>query len=666
MHRALVLSLLAPAAAAAQTLAPAAPLDTLDALQEVVVEGARGDRSVATVQRVAPREVAEANAAAVAALAPLVPGASVTTNSRGETLVYLRGAGERQLAVFLDGAPLNVPWDHRLDLGLVPAGVVQSMTVSKGPAALDYGANVSGGVLNLVTFAPQRRRSLLTASAGSEATLRASALHGLRAGRFGLVAAAALARTDGQPLPSGAEVPFSQDADALRTNTDLRLASVYLRGTYDASERVRVGLTLLHANAEKGVAPESQLDPASASPRYWRYPDVRTSMAVLSAEGNFARAEVRASAWGQRFGQDIEQYASAAYDRVTVRQEDDDRSAGARLAVRLPFGATALRLVASGAQSAHDQRDRPVTNGTAGDAPRMEYAQRTGSAGATLEHTFAPGLRAEIGGGVDRVDFLKTADKPARDALTAPSFNAGLRFDAAPRTDGSAWHARAAVGHKTRFPTMRELFGEALSRFLVNPDLRPEASWLAEMGVGWTTPRFSVEAMPFATFTDGTIDQENVTVNGQRLRRRINLKGSRVLGIELAAAARLAPAVRGTAHLTAMDIRRLQDTNISPDRLTERPGTVGRFALAYDAGHGPTALAEAVYTGRAYSLGSGSDLVALPRATVVNLRAGYRVPGFADAEAFVRLDNAFDAVTVLQLGLPGPGRMWSVGVRVAP
>ena len=81
----------------------------------------------------------------VADLARLVPSAVAPTNSRGETLLYVRGAGERQTAVLLDGAPLTVPWDRRLDLALVPVGAVESLDLVRGPASLAAGPNASGG-----------------------------------------------------------------------------------------------------------------------------------------------------------------------------------------------------------------------------------------------------------------------------------------------------------------------------------------------------------------------------------------------------------------------------------------------------------------------------------------------------------------------------------------
>jgi iron complex outermembrane receptor protein len=254
----------------------------------------------------------------------------------------------------------------------------------------------------------------------------------------------------------------------------------------------------------------------------------------------------------------------------------------------------------------------------------------------------------------------ETGDKPERGAFTDYNLTFGARYDA------PAWFARAAAGRKTRFPTMRELFGEALRRFLVNPDLESESSWLVEAGVGHLGSRYSVEVIPFGTFTSNTIDQRNVEVDGETRRQRINLKGSRVLGVEVVGAARPVPAVEVSGHLTLMDVRRLQEMPDDPTRLAEKPSVLGRLAASYDAGAGPTALLEAVYTGRAYSLGLDDAFVPLNTSLVLNARAGYHLrPSRAFAvEVFGRVDNVTDALVTPQLGLPGPGRTAHVGLRV--
>ena len=75
-------------------------------LGEIVIEGSeRQAASVATLQRVALAGIAQADAASIDRVVRLIPGAHVQTNSRGETLVYLRNAGERQVAHYaIDGS----------------------------------------------------------------------------------------------------------------------------------------------------------------------------------------------------------------------------------------------------------------------------------------------------------------------------------------------------------------------------------------------------------------------------------------------------------------------------------------------------------------------------------------------------------------------------------
>ena len=116
-------------------------------LEEVIVRDAE---PMAGTERVPVAGVIARAPQNVADVARLIPSAVATTNSRGETLVYVRGVGERQTAVLLDGAPLTVPWDRRLDLALVPAGVIGRLDLVRGPASLVWGPNTTGGALDLV------------------------------------------------------------------------------------------------------------------------------------------------------------------------------------------------------------------------------------------------------------------------------------------------------------------------------------------------------------------------------------------------------------------------------------------------------------------------------------------------------------------------------------
>ena len=144
----------------------------------------------------------------------------------------------------------------------------------------------------------------------------------------------------------------------------------------------------------------------------------------------------------------------------------------------------------------------------------------------------------------------------------------------------------------------------------------------------------------------------------------MNLGGSRIYGVELAGALRLLPALRLDGHLTVMRVRGFGEDDAAR-RLSEKPESIGRLALAYTPGRGPTASAEAVYTGVAYSP-LGGDFARLDPALVLNLRAGYRFAVSAvAAEVFARVNNVTDAVVLPQLGLPAPGREVQAGLKVA-
>ena len=104
-------------------------------LGEIVVEAAAGATSratVHTVRRVELAKIAMLDAAVVSDFARLIPAAYIQTNSRGETLIYLRNAGDRQVGVFFEGALLNIPWDNRVDMSLIPASAIGGISVAKG------------------------------------------------------------------------------------------------------------------------------------------------------------------------------------------------------------------------------------------------------------------------------------------------------------------------------------------------------------------------------------------------------------------------------------------------------------------------------------------------------------------------------------------------------
>jgi iron complex outermembrane receptor protein len=543
----------------------------------------------------------------------------------------------------------------------LPSGVVGGITVAKGVPSVLWGANVLGGVVNVVS------RGLDGGGAFTEATVQGGTnefgqgvlTHLGRRGPLSYVGSVGYAQRDGFAVPDDFEeagLQFSQSSERVRTNTDARLVNGFGRVAYQFGPRTRAGLGLLHVDGEKGVAPEGHLDPAVDRVRFWRYPNWRLSMLVLNGEAGLDDATtVRGAVWGSLFGQTIADYASAGYDQLRGEQDDEDLTLGGRAVLQRRFAPVTLRLGVNALTSTHRQVDTAIGDGERIKSPELTYRQGLYSVGLEAETSPLAPLTLTAGFSVDALTAPETGDKPSRDPFVDYGATAGVIYQL-----NSSWALNASVGRKARFPTLRELFGEALNRFLVNPDLGPETALLAEVGVRRGGERLSGEATLFLNRTDDTIDQRRLE-DGRR--QRINLGGSRIYGVELAGAARQGR-VRLDGHLTLMHVRGI-DGEGATTRLSEKPEAIGRLAATYNPGLGPNATVEAVYSGVAYSP-TDDGFARLDPSLVLNVRVGYRLfVRSVSAEVFVRVDNLTDAVVLPQLGLPAPGRELQAGIKLA-
>ncbi len=623
-----------------------------------------------TEGRIDLARIVRRDAAVVADFARLIPAAHIQTNSRGETLVYLRNAGERQVAVFFDGALLNIPWDNRVDLSLVPATVVGGMTVAKGVPPIEYGTNVLGGAVNLISRFAQGpwSETEIVSRYGTQDRQALSVTHRAHLGNFNVTGAFSYTAVDGIPVPDNAGLRFSQPRGQLRTNTDSRIANVFAKAAYDFGSGTSAGLAVIHVDASKGIAPEGHLDPATSRVRFWRYPDWRNSMVIVNGQGLVGSTIWKGAAWANVFGQTIESYGSATYDAIESTQEDDDLTFGTRFTVAREFGPGTIKVAFNALTSNHDQHDVELNDVGIPEPgvvfPRLEYQQQLLSTGLEYAFTAATDWSVTLGAAFDAMFTPKTGDKPAQDPFTDYSLTAGIarRFD-------TGWFVRAAAGRKTRFPTMRELFGVALNRFVINPDLIAESSTLVEVALGFEGEKVSGEIVPFGTFTSNTIDQRNVLLQGEtRTRRqRINTVGSRVLGVEWVGTARPADHLTFQAHLTLMSIVRLQDDATEPSRLSEKPNAIGRASVVYHRLSGFSFDVETVYTGRAYSLNDQDQFAALSPSMLLNIRVSqeFDVGPSSAIEFFARANNVTDEALVPQLGLPEAGRQVQGGMKVS-
>ena len=630
-------------------------------MEEIVIsaDGAvERSYSASTVHRVALAGIAQTDAASIDRVLRLIPAAHVQTNSRGESLVYIRGSGERQISLFFDGALLNVPWDNRVDLSMIPSEVIGDITIAKGVSSVLYGPNVLAGAIDMASRELRAPGTYLHLSGitGSYGTSQSRFTWLRRGTRYRTTVFGGLSRSDGMGVPRGAALPYNQTDGNLRTNTDRDMHSVFAQGAYESDSGVSVGLSLLRFGGRKGVAPEGHLNPEHDRVRYWRYPDWATNMVILSSQVPVRTGYVRGAMWVSRFGQRINKFEDGSYRSHVESQEDQDDTFGIRVTFIQPTKAGGnLRGAVSVLTSEHWQQN--MEGGRFG-AP-LEFAQRVYSGG--LEYVFAGALQVSFGASWDVLTTPRTGDKPPRPSQGALGISTGAIY-----TSESGVALRASIGRKVRFPTMRELFGDALGRFLVNPALRPESSILSEIGLYVDGESTDFETIIFFNRTYDTIGQQMVVLPGdsRALRQRINLEGSRVGGLELVLASRFGPSLRANCNITWMHVRALENGRTRP--LAEKPNLLGGCNLGYTLKPGLVITVESFITGPAHGLATNNQFVTLPASAILNTRVSWLLLlNQVALEIFGRVNNLADATELPQLGLPGPGREVHLGVQVS-
>jgi iron complex outermembrane receptor protein len=593
-----------------------------------------------------------------------VPSVGVRTNSRGETVVRIRGAEERQVQIFLDGAPLSVPWDGRVDLGALPAGLIERARITSSAAPIEYGPNAVLGVIDFASLTPKQTGfNVAQAEWGTLGAVNGSVAGGVASDGWRLAAAASYLRRDGVAGSDNGAIPFAPRDGDLRRNTDLESATLFASASYEPSWG-GLRASLLSSSSDRGVAPEGHLDPAIDPPRYWRYPDWRFTQASLNADlSPTADWSLRGVGWYQDFTQTIDQYSDATYSTLDARENDADETVGGRLVAGLERDAWGARLILNGQRSTHVQVDTDFASGIA--TPEAVFRQDLASIGVEVDVSLSETVKVSISGSYDHAASPLTGGREAQGDILDWAGATALRW----RPDDD-WSFAATLGRRTRFPTLRELYGEALGDFVVNPDLQPETATLADLTATWTPASFPVEAEInlFASRVEHTLARRTLRIAGERFRQRYNQAGADAHGIEARIAWDIADNLQIEGALSSQNLSALREADGSTPTLFQRPELQANFAIDLQPNERWDLRLEFDHVGEARDEGANGDAVALPASTQANLRAFYALPG-GEAGAkhllYLSIDNATDELVLPQLGLPSPGRTVRVGFRVS-
>lgn len=149
--------------------------------------------------------------------------------------VSLRGIGPSGVSrtlVLLDNAPYNDPFGGWVAWSGIPLDMVERVEIVPGSGSPLYGTYASGGVINILTRAPERRSWRLTTHLGTQETGTLDGGFSDVLGRFAFSLAGSYVSTDGYPIIAPAE------RGAIDTTATARYGTARLTLEY-ARSRVR-------------------------------------------------------------------------------------------------------------------------------------------------------------------------------------------------------------------------------------------------------------------------------------------------------------------------------------------------------------------------------------------------------------------------------------------
>ncbi|MEQ1575057.1 MAG: TonB-dependent receptor [Vicinamibacterales bacterium] len=445
--------------------------------------------------------------------------------TQGVTLRGVSGSGASRTVVLADGLPLNDPFGSWVYWNRVPEAAIERVEVLRGATGDLYGTDALGGVVQVLTFAPDRTRLRMTAEAGSHGTGRGSVYGSTRRGMWEALGAAELSRTDGV-IVVGEESRGTVDVPADSDYVTGVVGAGYAPGPWHAAFRIN----FYDENRGNGT-------PVTINTTDWTQVSGDAGGAVAGGAW-LARASGGAQEYSQTFSFVA---AGRATERLTRSQNMPSRFATYSAQWTRGFGSTSILAGMEGKRTDADVEEiNYAATGVVTIPPLTGGVETSHALFGRVSLLPVENLTVVLGG---RVDFWRST--PAIATLAKHSANVfSPRASAQWRLSNQA-SLMASVYRAYRTPTLNELHrGFSVGQIVTNPnpELDPEALTGFEGGILLTRGITSARLTGFWNQLSGAVT--NVTVSpadAPIVRQRQNTDTLRASGVEIEADVRPFP-----------------------------------------------------------------------------------------------------------------------------
>jgi len=584
-----------------------------------------------------------------------MPSIKPQTNSRGESLFYIRGSNERQLGLFFDGAYLNIPWDNRIDLSLLPTASISELKIIKGIPSVIYGANNVAGVIigTSKNYQTSKLSGNVSAQFGDFNQRKLSLTLGQKINNISFLFSASHYNKDSYILPkdfSSIENPSKQ-----RINSYQLTDGLFAKIKYDYQKLSNVHVSFQYLNSDKGVPPEIDVK----KPRYWQYPvwnkigvNVFGKHSLSSNKNSFLDYVFNV----YNFKMQINQFADQSYSVISNIEKDNDLVLyGKLIYTTFVGGSSILRFSFSGYNTTHKEKF------LANDFQEIKYVQNVYSAGVEYEFLTSR-FTAILGASLDGSASPKTGTFESNHSLTALGLNLTTKY-----LFLKSLSLQLNLGKKSRFPSMRESYSTGLGRFIINPDLKAETAYDSELGLQFTFPQGHLYANIFLNYLEDGIVREVIHIDDGKKFMRVNKAGIQSYGFELQSNYSITRKVdAGFQFSFIRSYAKNNDTGKYTDTLEYKPTLISSVYINYSFAKDLSALFEATIIQNEFGYQEGYDYFRkLPSYYLINFRLTYYLHLTRDKtfQFYGRVNNIFDELYYTQWGLPEAGRQFTLGVN---
>lgn len=576
-----------------------------------------------------------------------IPGMYITTTSKNESKIYMRGYDQRQVAIFLDGVPIYEPYSGLIDLGNLPKNSFKKITVSKGMPSLAYGANSMGGTINFITKDRLDKSASINIETGNVYSTSIGVNGSL--GKIFYNINGGYSKSDGFQLAESQD-DFKNEDGGRRDNSDFENLGGMLKLGIQNFYNFDLAYSLMIVNNEKGVP----TDVYTQRPRYWRYTEWNKSINNLmfsSVKSNFL--SIKGNIYYETYKNVLDSYDDNSFTtqemKYAFHSTYDDHSYGVNIFSDLNgFNFGLSRISFSWRKDVHKEEG----NFNQGFS---RYEASLISSGLEQDLGFTQNLLGALGIGYDLLVPIYANKNDLRDNSSSLNLFAGLSYKI---NDELNVHINASK--KNRFPTLKEFYSETIGRDVANPDLDIEKSINSEIGLDLKLGKNTLlNANIFYSSIDDLIQSVSLA---DGLRQFQNIGEAELIGSEIGLL------LDYSNFNVNLSYTYLSAKNISEDAVSEhleyRPEHVISFLPNYQFNFGTNLQAELFFIGNKYGIDADiREFIKMDNYLLANLKISHAI--FENYIIYVRANNITNVYYESEYGFPQPGRELYFGFKLA-